>query len=87
MDVLKELSMNRKTRFYYSPFSLFKALGRVSKLEYDPYIVTQGLSVIIDEFKQAMLTPTGTLRHSISKKGFKDPLDFPLYEATTTNNL
>jgi len=88
LTILRELSRNGKTIFYYTEFNIIEILGKMSKEDYDPNIVSKGLSIIQEEFKLTNPTTEGYIKAlELKKKGFNDLIDLLLYTTSTTRNL
>jgi len=88
LTTLRELSRNGKAIFYYTEFNIIEILGKISREDYDPNIVSKGLSIIQEEFKLTNPTTEGYIKAiELKKKGFKDLIDLLLYTTSTTRNL
>ena len=86
--VLKKLSVRRKAVFYYTEYNIIEILGKISKLNYDPDIVSRGFTIIEEEFKLAHPTTQGYAKAlELKRKGFKDLIDLLLYTTAATQNL
>jgi hypothetical protein len=88
LEILKRILLSGEIDIYYSPFSLFEALGEVSRLNYDPEIVEQGLIAILEEFKVSLPNTQAYMKAlELKKKGFRDLIDLLLYTSALANKL
>ena len=88
LEILKRLSLSGEIDIYYSPFSLFEALGKISKLKYDPEVVEQGLAAILEEFKPSLPSARAYMKAlELKKRGFSDLVDLLLYATALANRL
>ena len=86
--ILRKLSRNRETTFYYTEYNIIEILGKISKVDYDSNTVDRGLSLVQDEFKLIYPAIEGYIKAlELKKKGFKDLIDLLLYTTSTTRNL
>ncbi|MGC9149149.1 MAG: PIN domain-containing protein [Sulfolobales archaeon] len=88
LEILKRILLSGEIDIYYSPFSLFEALGKISRLNYDPEIVEQGLIAILEEFKVSLPNTQAYMKAlELKKKGFRDLIDLLLYTSALANKL
>ncbi len=86
--LLKKLRSLGILEIYYTPFNIIEILGKISKMKYDPSIVSMGLKLIKEEFRQTQPTIDGyTKALKLKTKGFRDLIDLLLYTTSLTQNI
>ena len=87
---LRTLYLKGEVELYYSPYSLFEALGKISETSFDDRVVEEGLLSITESgtFIEAIPTTEGYLKAlKLKSEGFGDLIDLILYSTALTKGL